>query len=79
VSFPGPFTPKERDPGTHCTMRLGGSQSRSGQRGEMTVLDPTETRNAIPLLSTPEPIVIPVPDGQCAVLGNLSRIPFIRA
>jgi hypothetical protein len=45
--------------------RLGGPQSRSGQRGEVKILDPTGTRIPTPRSSRPQPV---------AMLTALSRL-----
>jgi hypothetical protein len=50
VSPPGRFTPGEMVPGR----KLGGTQSRSGRRGEEKILDPTGTRIPTPRLDAVE-------------------------
>jgi hypothetical protein len=42
------FTPGERVPGFPLDRRLGGPQNRSGQCGEVKILDPTGTPNSDP-------------------------------
>jgi hypothetical protein len=44
------FTPRPLYPQYPLDRRLGGPQSRSGQRGEEKLLDPTRTRTPIPRL-----------------------------
>jgi hypothetical protein len=47
VSFtPRPLYPRERAPRYPLYRRLGGPQSRSGQHGEVKILDPTGIRTS---------------------------------
>jgi hypothetical protein len=53
VSFtPRPLYPQEKSPRYLLDRRLRGPQSRSGQRGENKILDPTGTRTPTPPLSS---------------------------
>jgi hypothetical protein len=54
VSFMSrPLFPRGKKPQYPLDTRFGGPQSRSGQRGEETILDPTGTRTPTPQSSNP--------------------------
>jgi hypothetical protein len=48
ASRPCRFTPRGKSPRYPLDGRLGGTQSRSGRRGEEKILDSTETWNPTP-------------------------------
>jgi hypothetical protein len=72
ASRPGRFTPHPRGKYRRYPLdrRLGGSQSRSGRRGEDKILGPTGTRTPTPRPSSPQPVAIPTELFRLQYLGD---------